>query len=240
MTITNPETGTRIDEVEDRIYRISTPVDKLPGGFSFDQYLIDDDEPLLFHTGPHKLFPLVRDAISRVMPVERLRYIGFSHFEADECGLAQQIPGRGTHGRAALRQDRGTGFGDIAEREARALEDGEIVWLGRRQIQWFDTPHMPHAWECGVLFERTTRTLLCSDLFTEGGSDHPPITEGDILEPSERFRQQMDYYSHTRNARQILARVAEAGPTLLARMHGSAWRGNGGEMLLALAEALEG
>ena len=86
---------------------------------------------------------------------------------------------------------------------------------------------MPHAWECGVLFERTTQTLLCSDLFTEGGADHPPVTESDILEPSERFRKQMDYYSHTKNARQILARLAETQPTMLARMHGSAWRGNG-------------
>ena len=214
---------------------------KLPGGFSFNQYLIDDDEPLLFHTGPRKLFPFVRDAISHVMPVERLRYIGFSHFEADECGSLNEflalaptaVPLCGKI--AAL-----VSVNDIAEREARPLEDGEIVSLGSRQIQWFDTPHMPHAWECGLLFERTTRTLRCSELFTAGGSDPPPLTDTDILEPSERFRQQMDYYSHTRNARQILARVAEAGPTLLARMHGSAWRGNGGEMLLALAEALEG
>jgi hypothetical protein len=101
---------------------------------------------------------------------------------------------------------------DIAEREAHVLDDGEVVSLGRRQVQWFDTPHMPHAWECGLLFEGTTRTLLCSDLFTEGGSNHLPVTETDILEPSEQFRQQMDYYSHTRNAPQILARLAEAQP----------------------------
>src|SRR5215472_1671306 len=240
MTITNVSSGTRIDEIEDRIYRISTPVMKLPGGFSFSQYLIEDDQPLLFHTGPRKLFPLVREVIGHVMPVERLRYIGFSHFEADECGSLNEflavaptaVPLCGKI--AAL-----VSVNDIAEREARPLEDGEIVSLGRRQIQWFDTPHMPHAWECGVLFERTTRTLLCSDLFTEGGSEHPPITETDILEPSEQFRKRMDYYSHTKNARRILARLAEARPTLRARMHGSAWRGNGGEMLIALAQALE-
>ena len=241
MTITNREAGTRIDEIEDRIYRISTPVKNLPGGFSFNQYLIDDDESLLFHTGPRKLFPLVREAISQVMPVERLRYIGFSHFEADECGSLNEflavasaaVPLCGKI--AAL-----VSVNDIADREARAMEDGEIVSLGRREIQWFDTPHMPHAWECGVLFERTTHTLLCSDLFTEGGADHPPVTEADILEPSERFRKQMDYYSHTKNARQILARLAETQPTMLARMHGSAWRGNGADMLMALAHALEG
>ncbi len=101
---------------------------------------------------------------------------------------------------------------DVADREARALADGEIVSLGRREVQWLDTPHMPHAWECGVLFERTTRTLLCSDLFTEGGADHPAVTEADILEPSERFRAQMDYYSHAKNGRQILMRLAETRP----------------------------
>jgi hypothetical protein len=112
--------------------------------------------------------------------------------------------------------------------------------LGRRDVQWFDTPHMPHAWECGMLFERTTRTLLCGDLFTEGGSDHPPVTEADILEPSERFRGAMDYYSHAKHGRQILTRLAGTRPTMLARMHGSGWRGDGAAMLMALADALAG
>jgi flavorubredoxin len=240
MTITNPESGTRIDEVEDGIYRISTPVQKLPGGFSFNQYLIDDGDPLLFHTGPRKLFPLVREAIAHVMPCDRLCYIAFSHFEADECGSLNEflavapvaVPLCGKV--AAL-----VSVNDIADREARAIGDGEVISLGRREVQWFDTPHMPHAWECGVLFERTTRTLLCSDLFTEGGSDHPPITEGDILESSERFRAQMDYYSHAKGGRQTLARLAETRPTTLARMHGSAWRGDGAAILLALADALD-
>ena len=239
MTITNRETGTRIDEIEERIYRISTPVTKLPGGFSFNQYLIQDDETLLFHTGPRKLFPLVRDAISHVMPIERLRYIGFSHFEADECGSLNEFLGVASAVPLCGKIAALVSVNDIADREARAMEDREIVSLGQREIQWLDTPHMPHAWECGVLFERTTRTLLCSDLFTEGGADHPSVSETDILEPSERFRKQVDYYSHTKNARQILARLAETRPATLARMHGSAWRGNGAEILLALAQALE-
>jgi flavorubredoxin len=239
MAITNPQSGTGIDEVEGRIYRISTPVTTVPGGFSFNQYLIQDEEPLLFHTGPRKLFPFVREAVGRVLPVERLRWIAFSHFEADECGSLNEflaaapgaVPLCGTV--AAM-----VSVNDVADREARALADGEVVSLGRREVQWLDTPHMPHAWECGVLFERTTRTLLCSDLFTEGGADHPAITEADILEPSERFRAQMDYYSHARNGRQILMRLAETRPVLLARMHGSAWRGDGAAMLTALAEAM--
>jgi len=241
MAVTNPQSGTRVDEVDERIYRISTPVTKLPGGFSFNQYLIEDDEPLLFHTGPRKLFPFVRDAVGLVVPIERLRFIAFSHFEADECGSLNEFlaaaPGAvPLCGKVAAL----VSVNDIADREARALANGEIVPLGRREVQWFDTPHMPHAWECGVLFERTTRTLLCSDLFTEGGADQPPVTEADILEPSERFRAQMDYYSHAKNGRQILMRLAETRPMMLARMHGSAWRGDGAAMLAALAEALDG
>jgi flavorubredoxin len=240
MTITNLQSGTRVDEVEDRIYRISTPVTKLSGGFSFNQYLIEDDEPLLFHTGPRKLFAAVRDAVGRVMPVERLRYIAFSHFEADECGSLNEFLAAASGavplcGRVAAL----VSINDIADREARPIADGEVISLGRREIQWFDTPHIPHAWECGILFERTTRTLLCSDLFTEGGSDHPAVTEADILEPSERFRAQMDYYSHAKNGRRVLMRLAETRPRMLARMHGSAWRGDGATMLTALAEALD-
>jgi flavorubredoxin len=241
MAIVNPQSGTRVDEVEEGIYRISTPVTKLPGGFSFNQYLIVDDEPLLFHTGPRKLFPFVRDAVGRVLPAERLRWIAFSHFEADECGSLNEFlaaaPGAVPLCGAVAAM---VSVNDVADREARALADGEIVSLGRREVQWLDTPHMPHAWECGVLFERTTRTLLCSDLFTEGGADHPAVTEADILEPSERFRAQMDYYSHARDGRQILMRLAATRPALLARMHGSAWRGDGAAMLTALAEALAG
>jgi flavorubredoxin len=224
----------------DGIFRISTPVDKIPGGFSFNQYLVADEAPLLFHTGPRKLFALVREAIAAVLPVERLRYISFSHVEADECGslnefLAAAPQAEPLAGRLAAL----VSIDDIADRPARALSDGEIVSLGRHEVQWLDTPHMPHAWECGLLFERRTATLLCSDLFTEGGANHPPISEDDILQSSERFRAPLDYYSHTRNGRAILTRLAETQPKMLARMHGSAWRGDGRAMLLALADALE-
>src|SRR5262249_21937115 len=209
-----------------------------PGGFSFNQYLIEDDEPLLFHTGPRKLFPLIREAIGHIMPVERLRYISFSHFEADECGSLNEFLAVAPSAEplcgsiAAL-----VSVNDVADREVRPLADGAVVSLGHREVRWFDTPHMPHAWECGVLLECVTGTLLCSDLFTEGGAEHPPVTEADILEPSERFRSQMDYYSHTKDGPQILMSLAETKPKTLARMHGSAWRGDGAA-LTALAAAL--
>ncbi len=114
----------------------------------------------------------------------------------------------------------------------------ESPWLGKHSVRWFDTPHLPHAWECGYLMEGQTQTLLCGDLFTQGGAGHPPLTESDILGPSEAFRQKMDYYSHTKNAREMLERLASVEPKTLACMHGSAWQGDGARLLRALAEAL--
>lgn len=241
MPITNKQSGTRIDEVVDGIYRISTPV-TIPGsGFSFNQYLVGGDEPLLFHTGPRRLFPLVREAVASVLPPERLRHIAFSHVEADECGslnewlavAPQSAPLCGTV--AAM-----VSINDLADRPPRALADGEALSLGKHVVRWFDTPHLPHAWECGFLMEESTRTLLCGDLFTQGGADNPPVTESDILGPSEAFRRAMDYFSHTKNARQMLERLASTKPTTLACMHGSAWRGDGAKLLRALADSLCG
>jgi glyoxylase-like metal-dependent hydrolase (beta-lactamase superfamily II) len=128
---------------------------------------------------------------------------------------------------------------DIADRPPRALADGETLSLGNHSLTWFDTPHMPHAWECGYLAEEQTRTLLCGDLFAQGGADLPAVTEADILEPSEAFRNAMDYYSHTRRGRELLERLATADPTTLACMHGSAWKGDGAALLRALADKLE-
>jgi flavorubredoxin len=241
MVITNSQSGTNVHEIADRIYRINTPVviEGGPGGFSFNQYLIVDDEPLIFHTGPRKMFPLIREAVASVMPVAELRYVAFSHVEADECGSLNEwlavaprsMPLCGTV--AAL-----VSINDLADRPARALADGERLSLGKHSVQWFDTPHLPHAWECGFLMEERTTTLLCGDLFTQGGADHPPVTESDILGPSEAFRHTMDYYSHTKNGREMLERLASTEPTTLACMHGSAWRGDGARLLRALANEI--
>jgi glyoxylase-like metal-dependent hydrolase (beta-lactamase superfamily II) len=129
-------------------------------------------------------------------------------------------------------------IGDIADRGPRALGDGESLSLGRHAVRWLDTPHLPHAWECGFLFDETTRTLLCGDLFTQPGVGEEPLTESDILGPSEAFRRELDYFSHSRNARAHLERLAALRPTTLACMHGSAWRGDGSALLLALADSL--
>lgn len=127
---------------------------------------------------------------------------------------------------------------DLADGPARALRDGERLSLGKHSVQWFDTPHLPHAWECGFLMEERTKTFLCGDLFTQGGGNLPAVTESDILEPSEAFRHQMDDFSHTTYARDMLERLASTGPTTLACMHGSAWRGDGSQLLRALADTL--
>ena len=241
MTVTNTQSGTNVHEIADGIFRINTPV-VLPGdagGFSFNQYLIVDDEPLLFHTGLRHLFPLVREAVAHVMPVEQLRHVAFSHVEADECGALnewlaaapQAAPLCGTV--AAI-----VSIGDLADRPPRALADGEVVSLGRHRVQWLDAPHLPHAWECGFLVEQATDTLLCGDLFTQPGAGTPAVTEGDILGPSEAFRHAMDYFSYTRHADALLEKLANTRPTTLACMHGSAWRGDGAALLRALSAEL--
>lgn len=240
MTITNSQSGTNVHEVADGIYRINTPVQLAGGaGFSFNQYLIVDESPLLFHTGPRKMFSLVQEAVASVMPVERLRYVAFSHVEADECGslnqwLAVALQSAPLCGSVAAL----VSIDDIADRAPRGMADGESISLGAHSVRWIDAPHLPHAWECGFLAEERTSTLLCGDLFTQGGADLPALTESDILGPSEAFRHRMDYYSHTKHVRMLIEKLALTQPTTLACMHGSAWRGDGAKLLRDLAEAL--
>jgi flavorubredoxin len=239
--ITNSESGTRIDEVASGIYRITTPFpDLLPGGFSFNQYLIVDDEPLLFHTGLRRMFPLVREAVEAVIPVGRLRYLGLSHFEADECGAMNEFLAV-----APFAQPLASAIGamvsvnDVADRPGRGLADGEEFSTGAHRLAWIYTPHVPHGWDCGVLFDHTTRTLLCGDLFTQGGADRPPVTGEEVLGPSERFRKPLDYFAHSVGTSAILEKLAALGPTTLACMHGSAFRGDGAALLRGLSEILE-
>jgi len=239
--ITNTASGTNIDEVADGIYRINTPL-SVPGGpgqFNFNQYLIVDDAPMVFHTGPRQLFPLVSEAIRAVMPIERLRYVGLSHFEADECGAlnsflaaaAQAVPVCGAV--AAM-----VSIGDYADRAPRVLADGEELVLGDHAMRWFDTPHTPHGWDCGLMLDVRTRTFFCGDLFTQGGAGEVALTESDILGPSEAFRAPLDYFAHAPQTGAILERLASERPTTLAVMHGSAWRGDGARLLRELSAAL--
>ena len=238
--ITNPQSATNVHEVADGIYRINTPI-TLPGdqAFSFNQYLLVDDAPLLFHTGPRQLFPLVSEAIRAVMPLERLRYIGLSHVEADECGAMNLLLAAAPQAVPLCSQVAAmVSMNDLADRPPRALADGERLSLGRHEIEWCDAPHVPHGWECGLLMERTTHTFFCGDLFTQPGTGERALIEDDILGPSEAFRRAMDYYAHAPHTAAVLHKLAGAQPRTLACMHGSAWRGDGAALLRHLSEAL--
>ena len=238
--ITNPQTRTNVHEIADGIYRINTPLDLPDGqGFSFNQYLLVDDQPLLWHTGPRRMFPLVSEAIVAVMPIDRLRYIGLSHFEADECGAMNELLAAAPAAVPLCSQVAAmVSVTDVADRAPRALADGEQLVLGRHTLHWFDTPHVPHGWDCGLLMETSTGTFLCGDLFTQPGHGDQALTDGDILGPSEAFRQPMDYFAHAPQTTATLLRLAQQKPRTLACMHGSAWRGDGGALLRHLAEAV--
>ena len=238
--ITNVQTGTNVHEIADGIYRINTPVD-LPGGlaFSFNQYLVLDDEPLLFHMGPRQLFPLVREAVVSLMPIEGLRYVALSHTESDECGSINQWLAAAPAAVPVCSQIGAmVSINDMADRPARALADGEQLVLGGHTLQWLDTPHVPHGWDCGLMMDASTGTLFCGDLFTQPGRGEQALVESDILGASEAFRQPMDYYAHAPHTAATLERLARLNPHTLACMHGSAWRGDGGALLRRLAEAI--
>jgi len=209
---------TTVHEIAAGIYRISTPVPPtvVPGGFAFNQFLVVDDEPLLFHTGMRSLFPMVREAVGRVIDPATLRWIGFSHVEADECGSLNE-------------------WLAVAPR---ALADGETLTLGKTRVRWLDAPHLPHGWECGYLFEETGGALFCGDLLTQPGAEHAPVTTGDILGSSESMRAAMDYYAHGRAARALFQKLAATKPRTLACMHGSAWSGDGERLIGELADAV--
>jgi flavorubredoxin len=231
----------RIDRIAQDTWRISVamPPELIPGGFSFNQYLVVDDKPLLFHTGPRRLFGLVRAQIESVLPVSRLRYLAFSHFEADECGsLAEFLELAPQAQPVCDRVAAMVSVSDQVDREVVAMEDGQVLDLGRHQLVWQSTPHLPHGWECGYCFDRTTGTLFCGDLFTQPGTGGAPLTEDDILAPSETFRRQDDYFSQSRRTPALIEKLAQLQPRLLACMHGSAWRGDGATMLRRLGQAL--
>jgi flavorubredoxin len=232
-----------IDEVADGIYRIHTviPPSQAPGGFSFNQYLILDEEPLLFHTGSRRLFASVLEAIRRVADPARLRHVAFSHHEQDEDGSLNQFLAAAPAAVPVCSAIHAMTNAEGMDRAPRILRDGEELRLGRHTVRWLDAPHVPHGWESGYLFETTTRTLLCGDLFTQPGAGEQALTESDILGPSEAFRKSgPDYYAPGPHVEATLLRMAALRPQTLACMHGSAWRGDGGRLLQELARAVRG
>lgn len=229
---------TRLDEIADRIFRISTflPTAPLP----FNQYLIVADEPLLFHTGMRGLFPAVREAMAQVMPPERLRWISFGHYEADECGamnewLALAPQAQVVHGRLGSMLS----LFDQAIRPPRALADGEVLELGGKSVRYIDTPHVPHGWDAGLIFERTTRTLFTGDLFSAAGRC-AGTTDGDIVGPALGMEDAMGATALTPRTAPTVRGLASYEPATLALMHGPAYTGNGALALHDLADAYAG
>lgn len=244
MTITNTQSGTNVYEIEAGIYRINTPVPatQMPGGFSFNQFLIVDEAPMLYHTGSRGLFPLVRQAVEHVLgDVRKLRYLSFSHFEADECGalndwLAAAPEARPVCGPVAAMLS----INDFSTREPILYTEGQEFSLGTKKVRWLDTPNLPHNWECGHIFESTTRTLFCGDVLTHGGDQNPELTDRDLVSEADAFRGLMPLGSvaidvHTRSH---LEKLAATNPKTLALMHGSSFRGDGARAMRDFASAL--
>jgi flavorubredoxin len=233
---------TRIAEIADGIYRLSTFVPQIaePAGFAFNSFLVRGEQPLLFHTGLRKMFPLNRDAVARLMPVETLRWIAFGHYEADECGamnewLAAAPDAQVAHGATGCL----VSLNDMADRAPRVLADGETIDLGGgKRVRYIDTPHTPHGWDAGVIFEESTGTLLCGDLFTQLG-DNPALTSGDIVGPAIQGEDLFQYSALAPGMGAAIRRLAPLKPKTLALMHGPSFQGDGAAALDALAEHYE-
>jgi flavorubredoxin len=228
---------TTVDEIADGIYRLSTHVPDID--FMFNQFVVDADEPLLFHCGPRQMFPLVSEAAARVVPLERLRWITFGHVEADECGsmnewLATAPSAQVAHGATGVM----VSLNDLADRPPRSLQHGEVIDLGGKRVRHLDTPHVPHAWEARLLFEETTGTLLCGDLFTATG-DSPALTDGDLVGPAMAAEDLFLATALTPATAPTIRSLAELAPSTLALMHGPSFNGDCVAALHALADGYE-
>ncbi|HEU4661473.1 MAG TPA: MBL fold metallo-hydrolase [Pseudolabrys sp.] len=234
---------TKIDEVADGIFRLSTFVPQIaePAGFAFNSFLIRGDEPLMFHTGLRKMFPLNREAVAKLIAPESLRWIAFGHYEADECGAMNEWMAIAPHAQVAHGQ---TGclvsLNDMADRAPRVLADGETIELGGgKRVRYIDTPHTPHGWDAGVMYEESTGTLLCGDLFTQLGDNPALIHDGDIVGPAIAAEDLFQYSALAPGMGSAIRRLAPLQPNTLALMHGPSFRGDGAAALNALADYYE-
>ncbi len=229
---------TQIDEIGAGLFRFSSFVPHIapPAGFTFNQFLVMGEEPLLFHLGHRKMFPTIVAAVGRVLPLEKLRWLSFGHVEADECGgmnewLSAAPNAQIVHGMIGTN----VSINDLADRPARAVTDGEVLDIGGRRLRFIDTPHVPHGWEAGVFFEETTNTLLCGDLFTHPDNG-PAVTETDVVGPAMEAEEMFGYSSLSPLTGATLRKLAALEPTTLALMHGSSFKGAGGLALRQLAD----
>lgn len=231
---------TQTDEIAPGVYRFSTVVEGIaPGGFSFNQFLLMADEPMLFHCGARGMFPLVSAAVAKVTPIENLRWISFGHVESDECGamnqwLAAAPNAQIVHGQMGCNLS----LNDLADRPPRALANGEVIDIGGKRVRWIDTPHVPHGWEAGVIYEEGAGVLFCGDLFTHTGAG-PALTEADILGPAVGTESMFHAMCMGLNTGPALRALAALEPKTLAIMHGSSFAGDGAAALNGLADHYE-
>ena len=231
---------TNLDEIAPNIYRLSTFVSDIgPTGLTFNQFLLDDDEPLLFHTGHRSMFPSISETIERILPIDRLRWITFGHIESDECGAMNDLLAAAPHAQVA----HGAlgclvSVNEMADRAPRPLADGEVIELGAKRVRHLDTPHVPHAWDARVLYEETTNTLLCGDLFTHLG-DGPAVTTDDIVQPAMDAEAMFRASSLSPDTAIVMRKLGDLAPSTLALMHGSSLSGDGREALYDLASTYE-
>ena len=228
-----------VTEIAPDLYRISTYFPEMD--LQFSQFLVKDDEPLLFHTGMRALFPTVREGVASVMDPSKIRWISFSHFEADECGALNEWLETAPAAQAACSTVGAlVSVNDFGIRPAKGMADGEVLSTGKYRFQFIQTPHVPHCWEAGLMFEETNRTLLCSDLFHQNG-DVEPLTESDVVDRARKtlleyqagpFANYMPYTKHTDS---ILQKLAALKPRTVVPMHGSAYAGDGERAIRDLA-----
>lgn len=231
----------QVTELDQGIFRLSVLVPEIapPTGFTFNSFLILDDEPLLFHAGQRGMFPQFREAAAALMPIEDLRWISFGHVEADECGamnmwLKAAPKAEVVHGATAC----AISLNDLADRPPRAVADGELITTARRRIRYVDTPHVPHAWESGLIFEETTGVLFCGDLFTQFGGD--PTTRDDIVAAAIVAEEAFHATSIGPATAPTIRKLARLEPRGLALMHGPTYFGDGAGTLNRLADYYEG
>lgn len=231
---------TTIDEVAPDVFRISTLVENgVPGGFTYNQYVVRDEDPFLFHTGTRELFAQVSAAVDRLVGLERLRWVSFGHVEADENGsmnefLAVAPRSEIVHGLTACL----VSLTDLADRPPHAVGDDEVLDLGTHRLRYLPTPHVPHGWESGLWFDETTATLFTGDLFTQIG-DCPAVVDDDVVGAATAAEELFGATALSTNLGPTLERLAALQPELLAVMHGSCFRGDGAGQLRALAAAYE-
>ncbi|HEX2561293.1 MBL fold metallo-hydrolase [Phenylobacterium sp.] len=230
------------DEIAAGVYRLSVYVPQVapPAGFTFNHFLIDGDEPMLFHTGSRQMFPLLAEAAARVIPLGKLAWISFGHVESDESGsmnqwLAAAPKAQVVHGQLGC----DVSLSDLADRPPRALADGEVLDIGGKRLRWLATPHVPHGWEAGAFYEEEDGVLFCGDILTHAGRG-PALTRSDVTGPAVQTEQMFRAMTMAPNTGRELQRMAALAPRTLALMHGSSFEGDGAAALKELAAFCEG